>query len=96
MSKLTIIATIIAKPDQIDLVKTELEKVVAPTRQEDGCLQYDLHQNNEKPEHFFMLENWESRELWQAHLESDHFKTFAAATEGALAELAIHEMTQVV
>jgi quinol monooxygenase YgiN len=95
MTKLTITANITAKADQIDLVKTQLEKVIAPTRQEAGCISYLLHQNNEDPAHFFMFENWESRELWQAHLESAHFKAFAAATEGALAELAIHEMTQI-
>ena len=52
MSKLTIVAHIFAKPDQIDLVKAELQKIIAPTLAEEGCLQYDLHQDNEEPEHF--------------------------------------------
>lgn len=96
MTKLTITATIIAKADCIDLVKSELEKVVAPSRKENGCINYDLHQDNQDPAHFFMFENWETRELWQAHLESAHFKQFAAITEGALENLAIHEMMQIV
>ena len=63
MSKLTIIAHIHANPEQIDLVKAELHKVIEPTRAEKGCLNYDLHQDNEDPAHFFFFENWESREL---------------------------------
>jgi quinol monooxygenase YgiN len=47
MSKaLTIVATIEAKPDKIDLVKAGLKKLIAPTLKEAGCIQYDLHQGN--------------------------------------------------
>ncbi|MFT6863814.1 MAG: quinol monooxygenase YgiN [Akkermansiaceae bacterium] len=53
MSKLTIVAHIHAEADQIDLVKTELSKLIEITRAEEGCLNYDLHQDNEKPTHFF-------------------------------------------
>lgn len=50
MPKLTIVAHIFAKPDQIEFVKAELQKIIAPTLAEEGCLQYDLHQDNEEPE----------------------------------------------
>ena len=39
MAKLTIVANIKAKPDLIDLVKAELEKLIDITRAEKGCLQ---------------------------------------------------------
>lgn len=95
MPHLTIVAHITAKSDQVDLVKTELEKLIAPTRAEDGCVQYDLHQDNENPAHFMFFENWTSRELWQQHMESAHLKALLAATEGAIDDLAIHEMTHI-
>jgi len=44
LAKLTIVANVTAKADKIDLVKTELEKLIDITRAEEGCLQYDLHQ----------------------------------------------------
>lgn len=47
MSKLTIIANIKANSDKIDLVKAELEKLIAITRAEAGCVQYDLLQDND-------------------------------------------------
>ena len=70
MPKLTIVANIQANPDKIDLVKAELEKLVPITRAENGCLQYDLHRDNEDPGHFLFYENWESRELWQTHMNA--------------------------
>ena len=92
---LTIVANIRALPGQQDLVRTELEKLVEPTRQEAGCIQYDLHVDDEDPTHFLFFENWDSRDLWQAHMASAHLAAFKAATEGALAGLEIDEMTRI-
>lgn len=95
MSKLTIVANITANPDKVDLVKSELEKLIPITQKEKGCIQYDLHQDNENPAHFLFFENWESRELWQDHMNAPHLAAFLKATEGALTELTVYEMTQV-
>ncbi|MDB9741495.1 antibiotic biosynthesis monooxygenase [Akkermansiaceae bacterium] len=95
MSKLTIIANITAKADHINLVKTELEKLIPITLAEEGCIDYVLHQNNEKPAHFLFYENWESRELWLAHMDNQHLQDFISATEGALEELVVNEMTHI-
>jgi quinol monooxygenase YgiN len=96
MSKaLTIVATIEAKPDKIDLVKTELKKLIAPTLKEAGCIQYDLHQDNQNPAFFLFFENWESRELWQDHMNNTHLAEYASATEGSINAIVIQEMSQV-
>ena len=95
MTKLTIVANIKANEDQIDLVKTELLKLIDITRAEEGCINYDLHQDNENPSHFLFYENWESRDLWQAHMGNQHLKDFLSATEDAVAELTINEMTHI-
>lgn len=93
MSKLTIVANIHAHPDKIDLVKAELEKLIPITLVEEGCIQYDLHQNNENPTHFMFYENWESRELWQTHMNTPHIAAYMKATEGAVADFTLHEMS---
>lgn len=95
MSKLTIVANIKAKPDKIDLVKAELEKLVPITRSEKGCLQYDLHQDNENPAHFMFYENWESRDLWQTHMNAQHLQDYMTATEGAVEDFTLHEMMHI-
>ncbi len=92
---LTIVAHIHARPDRVDLVKSELWKLVETTRAEAGCLQYDLHQDNEDPAHFLFFENWESREFWQAHMNAPHIAAYAAATEGAVDAFSLSEMTKI-
>ncbi len=92
---LTIVARIEAKPDQVEFVTSELLKVMEPTRAEAGCLQYDLHQDNENPAVFLMFENWETRDLWQDHMNSDHLKAFREAVGDALAGIVVSEMSQI-
>ncbi|MDP0490019.1 MAG: putative quinol monooxygenase [Verrucomicrobiota bacterium JB023] len=91
--QLTVVANIHAHPESLDLFKAELEKVIGPTRAEPGCLKYDLHQNNEDPCHFMFFEIWESKELWDQHMESEHIKRYAQATEGAVADFTVEQMS---
>ncbi|GAB4195595.1 MAG: putative quinol monooxygenase [Phycisphaeraceae bacterium] len=95
MPKLTIVAHITAQPDKIDLVRAELMKLIPITLKETGCLQYDLHQDNDNPAHFMFFENWESRELWQAHMNAPHLAAYMQATEGAVADFQLYEMTPI-
>jgi len=94
-AKLIIGANIRAKADKIELVKAELRKLVEITRTEHGCIQYDLHQDNEDPAHFIFDENWESRELWQSHMSTPHLAAYMAATDGAVETFTLNEMTKV-
>ena len=64
------------------------------TRAGEGFINYDLHQDNEDPAHFKFYENWESRELWQVHMNNQHLKEYMAATDGAVEELTVNEMTR--
>ena len=93
--KLTIVASILAKQGYTTLVKSELKKLIAITRAEKGCINYDLHQDNENENLFLFYENWESRELWQDHMQNSHITAYKEATEGAVAEFTLHEMTPV-
>ena len=92
---LTIVAQITAEPGKHDLVRAELEKLVPITRAEAGCIQYDLHQDNENPGFFVFFENWESRELWQTHMNAPHLAAYMAATDGAVSNFVLNEMTKI-
>ncbi len=94
-NKLTIVAKILAKAEKRELVKTELLKLIDPTRVEEGCINYDLHQDNENPNLFIFHENWESRELLQKHLANSHIAEYMKATEGAVEEFILQEMTHI-
>jgi quinol monooxygenase YgiN len=95
MSKLTIVANIRVNSDKIDLVKAEVVNLIRITRSEEGCINYDLHQDNQDPSFFMFYENWQTRELWQKHMNAAHVKAFVEATDGAVAEVTLHEMTEV-
>ena len=95
MSKLTIVAHIRAKSERIDFVKAELLKLIDITRAEKGCINYDLHQDNDNSAHFLFYENWESRELWQTHMNNKHLQDYIAATEGSVEDFTLYEMTQI-
>ena len=96
MSKnLIIVARIETNNDKIDFVKAELLKLLEPTLKEAGCIQYDLHQDNENPAVFVFYENWESRELWQEHMNNAHLAEYMQATEGAIASFTLNEMTKI-
>ena len=94
-STLTIVANIEAKADKIEFVKTELLKLIEPTRLEAGCIQYDLHQDNNNPALFTFVENWVSNELLQQHLNSPHLKMYVQATEGAVTSFTLNEITKI-
>ncbi|MEX0320348.1 MAG: putative quinol monooxygenase [Ruegeria sp.] len=90
---LTILAQITAQPGKEALVRAELEKLIPITRAEEGCIQYDLHVDNFNPGFFVFYENWQNRELWQTHMNAPHLAAYMAATDGAVAEFTLNEMT---
>lgn len=93
MSKLTIVAKIVAKEEKREFVKAELLKLIPITRAEKGNINYDLHQDNENPNLFLFHENWESRELWQEHMNNEHLAEYLKVTDGAVEEFILNEMT---
>jgi len=95
MSNLTIVANIIAENDHVELVRLELTKLIEPTRKEEGCIQYDLHQDNQNPAHFVFFEKWTSKQHLEAHLKNNHIAQYAQAVEGAIAQFTLNEMTHI-
>ena len=95
MPKLTIVADIQANTEQVQLVRAELEKLIPITREEAGCIQYDLHRDNTDPAHFLFYETWESRELWQTHMNAPHLAAYMQATEGAVKAFTLFEMSRI-
>ena len=68
----TVIATFQARPGKETELRAALIGLVAPTRQEAGCLNYDLHASSEDPAKFLFHENWTSEALLEAHLAAPH------------------------
>jgi len=95
VSKLTIVAKIVAKKDSAEAVKKELIKLIAPTRKEIGCIEYNLHQDNMYPAVFIFYETWESAAYLEQHILSEHYKSYVKALETLIEEKVVHKMTRI-
>jgi quinol monooxygenase YgiN len=67
-----IVAHLVAREGEEARVRAELEKLIAPTRAEPGCLDYQLLVNEEEPGDFVFLQEYVSDAAFQAHLDSKH------------------------
>lgn len=95
MHQLTVVAKVVARKDSVDLVKAELLRLIAPTRNEQGCIEYRLHQDHDDPAVFIFYENWQNEASLARHMESDHFRNYVSAVDGMLAEKVVHRMTMI-
>ena len=73
MAALYLIAEIYPKQDQLEILKPEFVELISKTRAEQGCILYDLVQE-EGQTNWLMVEKWESRAHWEAHDQTDHVK----------------------
>ena len=71
---ITVVATFQARPGKEAELRKTLIGLVAPTRKEAGCINYDLHASPEDPAKFLFHENWTSRAHLDTHLQSAHIK----------------------
>jgi quinol monooxygenase YgiN len=67
-STLTVVAMLKAKPGKDATLKQALLALIAPTRKEPGCVNYDLHQSADDPMCFLFHENWTSKQHLDDHL----------------------------
>ena len=71
---LRVVAHLTAKPDKIEETREALLKLIEKTRAEDGCVTYELMQNNTDPTDFTFVEEWSDDAALDAHLQTDHIK----------------------
>lgn len=92
----TVIARAKAKKGKEAELREALVGLLAPTRSEEGCINYDMHVSTEDPGLFFFHENWKSRESIGRHMEAPHVKAILARAPALLAEsLQIHFLSRV-
>jgi quinol monooxygenase YgiN len=74
MNAITVVATFHARQGKETELRAALIGLLAPTRKESGCVNYDLHQSPEDTAKFLFHENWTSKAALDAHLQSPHIK----------------------
>jgi quinol monooxygenase YgiN len=67
-----VILRVIAKPDKIEELRSVLLQLAAASREEDGCLGYEVLQNTADPYDFTLIEEWTTEGGLDTHLTSAH------------------------
>jgi quinol monooxygenase YgiN len=65
-----------AAPGHEKALGSELHAMVAPTREEPGCLAYELHFDPEDPGKFMFYEKFASQAALDLHLATPHLARF--------------------
>lgn len=94
MNELKIIATIIIKEEYRDELEKVFHTVVDATREEPGCLSYNLHQDTKDSLKYVILEEWKDQVAIDSHNQSPHFLEFAKAIDGKIESLSIDVVRQ--
>ena len=71
----------VAKDDCIEEMKKLLKTMVQASKDEKGCLLYDIFQSKETPAKFVVIESWENDEALEGHKNSEHYKHYKSNFE---------------
>ncbi|MEO8368132.1 MAG: putative quinol monooxygenase [Candidatus Solibacter sp.] len=83
---LIVVAEMTAQSGKEDALREKLSGFVAPTRAENGCVQYDLHESEDHPGQFLFFERWTSAQELEAHLASPHIASVLPELGSILAQ----------
>lgn len=95
MSQLSIVAIFTIKPEFEQAFRTEFKKIVDASRNEAGCVRYDLNQDVKDPSIYVFTETWASQQAIDEHNATTHFQHFKAFIDGKLANRQVHIIKQV-
>ena len=84
--KVTVVARLRAKKGKEVELKQALMGLLAPTRREEGCINYDLYESRENAGLFYFYENWASGQAIDRHLASPHIQALLQRAGDLLAE----------
>ena len=76
MTDFVVVARVVAEPGHEANVSAEIRKLIGPTRQEVGCLSYDIYPHAQDAQTSLIYEVWESCAHWRAHVATDHLQAF--------------------
>ena len=82
----TVVVRIKAKAGMEARVRQELLNLLAPTRAERGCINFDMHRAPNDASLFLFHENWVSEEDLKRHFETPHITRWIQEAKALLAE----------
>ncbi|MBX4898793.1 putative quinol monooxygenase [Rhizobium bangladeshense] len=83
---MTIIGTVVGRPETRDELERLLAAQVEPTRNEPGCINYDFHVDAQDDCTFVFYENWTSQADLNAHMDMPHLDPLLSQIDRLLGE----------
>lgn len=74
MLTIRVVAKNQVKPEKVQEFMGLCKNLIKETLKEEGCIEYGVYQELEKPEILTMLEEWEDENSLDQHIKSDHFR----------------------
>lgn len=84
--KIVLVARLKVQPDKIEEAKNAALAIVAPSRAEAGCINYDIHQSIEDESVFIWHETWTNKASIDEHFATPFFGEFFKTVEQVAAE----------
>jgi len=79
-----VIGRFTAKPGKEEALRVVLSTLVAPSRREIGCYQFDLLVSPSDPRDFCFVERWDNERALEQHRDTPHVKTASSQSADLL------------
>ncbi len=66
----------LAKRDCIEELKELLKSTIKDSKEEEGCLMYEVFQTKNNPVEFIVIDSWKDEDALNKHYESKHYLHF--------------------
>ena len=73
-----------AKPEHTSTLKQALEAMLVPTRNEEGCVRYQLFQDKDNASHFVFQEQFKDQQAFDLHGKTEHFSLLISQIDNLL------------
>ncbi|MFA8436898.1 MAG: putative quinol monooxygenase [Marinifilaceae bacterium] len=67
------VSKLFAKEDRIEELISVFKEMIEPTKKEKGYILYEMYQDEADSATLIVLEQWETKEDFDAHCTSEHF-----------------------
>lgn len=92
-----VVATLKVKKEFKDEIYNTLVELYTQTHKNDnGCIQYELHQDLEDENSFTFIETWENMSLLEEHSNKQHFLDFVEKIDGKLENMDIKKLKKII
>ena len=93
--KIAVVARFKAMEGMDQKLKELLLPLIEPSRSDDGCIKYELHQAINDPALFIFYEMWQSKEHLDNHSATSHVQHFRVKAKDLIAERELTLLTKI-